>query len=418
MTAPQPTGTSRTRREFLQLSGAALSALAIGCADDELVAGPILQDPPPIPVGPPDDLGDAQEVHAPTAFRAANGELLAYIGHDTIYFWPRGGTRPALRVLLTTDRSSWSGGHGLQLDRPRGVRGALETIYSEDGARKWETGLDAEEDASGQGIGPDFVLAYDNAHPPGDRLRMAPGGYLRHGPIVGTPNLNHRLHIQGGRADGGDNDRALNILYLQAGRREFPGAAQWLIRGEGYHPGAGSWGEIVYGVGVDGRVETTALHVTDRTSSRGPSWSFETTGALSGPTPGGLAISRGDVPLFHLSQDGRGLSDRGWFTFSPAPPLPAERMTAADWCDWAFEDAAKDVKPYDGLPSASHPHVRERAARTGRDPADIAEEEQRRYGKDISRIAIGAARWVRAVQDALEDADTFEDFRRSISRMT
>jgi hypothetical protein len=132
-------------------------------------------------------------------------------------------------------------------------------------------------------------------------------------------------------------------------------------------------------------------------------------------TQGGANTGTNHVGVkYQFRSDGHAFSDAGWDTFSPAPPKAAEQMVAGEWIAWAAEDARKPVKPYGGIPHADHPHVAETARRHGRHPADVARDEIDRYAKDVSKIAIGTARWADLVHAALEQARDFADFRRRL----
>lgn len=421
------TETAPSRRTFLKLSGATLGWLAIGCVDSEVIAAPPGAPSDTLPVVPGPDWPIDSELAGAAAVRSDDGELLAYFGRDNIYLWPGGGTRPGPRFIATTSHlGGHSGGYGLQMDRPANSGTAIATMFSIDGRRNWEIGLDMGDDASGQGMGPDLVLAYDNSAPTGDRFRMAPGGYTLHSPSAGTPNLLHRFHVVGGDAQ---IDKAKYVLYVQSGSWNNPGHAHTLIAGQGFHPETREWGREVFWVRVDGTVVSQGfetgvsgdgerdLLILRKTSPEGRGWIRWTQGqedwrmGLAGPT-NELVLQHGSDERFRFTADGRAYADSGWLTFSPEPPRPAHEMTAADWCDWAMEDAAKPVKPYAGIPTADHALVRQEAERTGQDPAHVAAHEQARYGKDISRVAIGAACWAGRVQDALERADSYDEFRR------
>lgn len=412
-----------SRRGFLKASGAALGWLAIGCADGEIVAAPPGQGG--IPVVPPPNLPIETELDGPTAVRGEDGELLAWIGPGSIYLWPAGGARPGPRFVATTSNVGPSGGYGFQLDRPAGSGWPLNVIYSIDGDRTWEIGLDMGDDASGQGRGPDFVLAYDSSDPPGDRFRMAPGGYTLHSYGAGSPSTGHRFHIVGG---GPEVDRAENVLYVQSGSADNPGGAETLIRGQGYHADDESWGREVFRVDVDGTIVGRAIvaeisggHDRDLVTLRAGDGDDRAWLRWTGPRgdwrigldpAGGELVVRCDAgQRFRFAADGRAWADAGWLTFSPAPPRPAAEMTARDWRDWALHEAAKPVKPYDGVPTEDHPRVVDEAARTGRPAAEIAAEEQTRYGKDIARVAIGTAHWADRVQEALARARTLDELR-------
>jgi hypothetical protein len=422
-----------SRRSFMRLSGATLGWLAIGCADHEIVAAPPSGDWPP---GEDDEWGGGvtpwpgmdieTKLAGPVAVSSRAGELLAYVGPDSIFLWPAGGSRPGPRIVATASVVGMSGAYGLQIDRPRGSGTALSTIYSVDGERTWEIGLDMDDDASRQGRGPDFVLAYDNAHPTGDRFRMAPGGFTLHSPTAGTPSLLNRFHIVGGNAHV---DRAQNVLYVQAGSHDDPGVAHSLIRGQGFHPDFQQWGREVFWVGVDGIVTAKGV-VVDVTANRERDlvvirkeadtdrgwlcWNQGNTDwrmGITGPARD-LVLRHGEDERFRFAPDGTAYADTGWVTFSPEPPAPPEAMSAGDWKEWAATEARKPVKPYDGIPTPDHPEVVERARQTGRDPEALSAEEHARYGKDMTRVAIGTARWADQVHEALAQARSFDEFRR------
>lgn len=124
---------------------------------------------------------------------------------------------------------------------------------------------------------------------------------------------------------------------------------------------------------------------------------------------------------FWFSTNGRAYADDGWSTFSPKPPKPVEAMTAKDWLEWAATDARKPVKPYAGIPHEDHPEVRKIAARRAKahgrtgvsknDIATVMQEEIKKYEKDVSKIAIGTARWADLVFDALKKAKDFDEFK-------
>lgn len=418
---------STSRRGFLKLSGTALGWLAVGCVDTEVVAAPPGNGVGGIPVVPTDDFQIDTELAGRTAVRGSDGELLAYFGPTHIYLWPGGGSRPGPRFIATTSHAGGhSGGYGFQMDRPANAGTAIATMFSIDGTRTWEIGLDMHDDASGQGLGPDLVLAYDNSPPTGDRFRMAPGGYTLHSPAAGTPNLLHRFHIVGGSSD---LDRAKYVLYVQAGAAQDPGHAHTLIAGQGFHPDEQEWGREVFWVRVDGTVVSQGFETTlsgdgerdliiirkERGSGRAwLRWNQGTTDWRMGlvGADNDLSILHGDHERFRFDADGRAFADTGWHTFSPRPPRPASEMTASDWRDWTLEEAGKPVKPYDGIPTEDHPFVTRESTRSGRDPADVAADEQARYGKDIARVAMGTAGWVDRVHDALEEARSFAEFRR------
>jgi hypothetical protein len=428
---PAESKSATSRRGFLKLSGTALGWLAIGCVDNEIVAAPPGNGADGIPVTPPHDLKIDTELAGATAVRADDGELLAYVGPGNIYLWPGGGTRRGPRFIATTSHAGGkSGGYGFQMDRPANSGSPIATMFSIDGQRNWEIGLDMGDDASGQGKGPDLVLAYDNSDPSGDRLRMAPGGYTLHSPTAGTPSLLHRFHVVGGNAEV---DNAQYVLYVQAGSRNNPGRAHTLIAGQGFHPEEREWGREVFWVTVDGRVVSQGFETgvsgdgardlvilrKARPASRGwLRWTDEANDwrmGMAGPDAE-LVLMHGEEQRFRFAPDGRAYADTGWLTFSPSPPRPADQMTAAAWCDWAVEEARKPVKPYAGIPTETHPFVVEQSERTGRSPAEIAAREQARYGKDVSRVAIGTARWADRVQDALDRATSFAEFRRLLGR--
>lgn len=419
-----------SRREFFKLSSLALGALALVACDDELVAAPKAAQPG-IAVVPTDDMQPETTIQAPLAIRSDSGDWLSFVGPEAIYFWPDGGGGRGPRFVLSTSRTGLSGGYGLQLDRPAGDGAPLEVIYSVDGVRTWETGLDFQEDASGLGIGPDFVLAYDNSDPPGDRFRMAPGGHTLHSPLAGTPSTAHRFHIVGGNAE---TDRAWSsVLYLQSGSVGNPGRAGWLVRGQARDPDTGEWGQEVFGVSVNGGItaKSSVLSVAggnerdvltlvaegpgDRAWARFVSGESEWRAGVDGESRA-LAFRFGDHPRVVLGAEGRIYAEQGMVAFSPSPPLDPAAMTPRDWVDWAAEDAARPAKPYPGIPDTRHPDVLRRAAATGREASDIADEDARRYGRDVSKMATGVARWAVEVQDALERADSFEEFRARLAR--
>jgi hypothetical protein len=415
-----------SRRGFLKVSGTALGWLAIGCVDNEIVAAPPGNGSGGLPVTPPDDLTIDTELTGATAVRGGDGELLAYVGPGNIYLWPGGGTRPGPRFIATTSHAGGSGGYGFQMDRPANSGSPIATMFSIDGQRNWEIGLDMGDDASGQAKGPDLVLAYDNSDPSGDRFRMAPGGYTIHSPTAGTPSLLNRFHVVGGNADV---DNAQCVLYVQSGSWQNPGNAHTLIACQGFHPGEQQWGREVFWVRVDGTVVSQGYEARvagdgerdlvilrkGRAASRGwLRWSDDNVDWRMGMagTSNELVIQHGSAERFRFASDGRAYADTGWLTFSPQPPRPADQMTAAAWRDWAVEEARKPVKPYAGIPTEDHPFVVSESERTGRSPAAIAAREQARYGKDVSRVAIGTAHWADRVQDALDQATSFAEFRR------
>jgi hypothetical protein len=420
-------GAPASRRAFLKLSGASLGWLAIGCSDNEVVAAPPGHDSTRVPVVPWAGMEIDTTLRGATAVRGPDGDLLAYVGRDHICLWPGGGTRPGPRFIATTSHAGGhSGGYGFQMDRPANSGSPIATMFSIDGQRNWEIGLDMWDDASGQGKGPDLVLAYDNSHPTGDRFRMAPGGYTLHSPAAGTPNLLHRFHVVGGSED---LDQAKYVLYVQSGSWQNPGNAHTLIAGQGYHPEERQWGREVFWVRVDGTVVSQGfetgmsgagerdLVILRKARPQGRGWLRWNHGDTDwrmglANAEDDLVIQHADQERFRFAADGRAYADEGWLTFSPQPPRPAHQMSVGDWRDWVVEEARKPVKPYSGIPTENHPVVTQESRRTGRPAAEIAAEDQARYGKDISRVAIGTACWVDRVQDALERAGSYAEFRQ------
>ena len=132
--------------------------------------------------------------------------------------------------------------------------------------------------------------------------------------------------------------------------------------------------------------------------------------------PGAMLLCWGDIynTCFIFGKDGRAYADLGWSTFSPEPPRSPAEMSAGEWIAWAAEDARKPVKPYAGLPAPDHPEIRRLAGVRGRKEEVVVEEEVRSYGKDISKIAIGTARWADLVHQALAGARDFDDFKRRL----
>lgn len=422
-----PSGAGGSRRDFLKLSSVVLGALALAACDDDLVAAPPVTREPGIPVVPTDDMHPETELPGPLAV-TAGGEWLSYVGPESIYFWPAGGgARRGPRFIMTASRIGLSGGYGLQLDRPYGDETPLEVIYSVDGVRAWETGLDLGEDASGQGRGPDFVLAYDNADPPGDRFRMAPGGYTLHSPLAGSPYTSRRFNIVGGNAE---IDQASVVLYLQSGSAGNPGVADWLIRGQGRHPDTGEWGREIFGVRVDGGIVGKAISLAvegerdlvtlSKSSPYDGAWIRFADGrdewrVGTVADPDGLVVTHGEEARLAVGADGALYADRGLFAFSPLPPHPRERMTARAWCDWVTEEATRADRGRGGIPTRRDPDVLMRAEAEGRDPAEVAAEERTAHGRDISRLALGAGNWIVQVQEALERSADFDEFRARIA---
>lgn len=86
----------------------------------------------------------------------------------------------------------------------------------------------------------------------------------------------------------------------------------------------------------------------------------------------GLDASSGDLYI-----------DGSYLTFSPVPPK--EDMSPEEYLAWAMEDASKPPKPYADIP---------------REPAELG-----KYRKDISKIAIGVARYVDHLRTQVGDLE-------------
>ncbi|MDP2726564.1 MAG: hypothetical protein Q8P59_03380, partial [Dehalococcoidia bacterium] len=76
--------------------------------------------------------------------------------------------------------------------------------------------------------------------------------------------------------------------------------------------------------------------------------------------------------------------DGTYNTFSPVPPK--ENMSPEDYLAWAMEDASKPLKPYPGIP---------------KEPGELE-----KYRKDVSKIAIGVARYVDHLRTQVAALDT------------
>jgi hypothetical protein len=87
-------------------------------------------------------------------------------------------------------------------------------------------------------------------------------------------------------------------------------------------------------------------------------------------------------------------------------------MSAHDWLTWGAEDAKKPVKPYAGLPTVEHPELLRRAKAEKKHIDHVLAEEHEKYGKDVSRIAIGTANWADKVWEALREAQSFAEFKQ------
>lgn len=124
-----------------------------------------------------------------------------------------------------------------------------------------------------------------------------------------------------------------------------------------------------------------------------------------------LLFSFNTTPKAKVDSSGNVYADTAFLTFSPTPPKPAEQMSAGDWIGWAAEDARKPNKPYAGIPDESHPEVMEEAVRLREGPTVVAEREVARYGKDVAKIAIGAACGLEMVFAAAQQARDFDEFR-------
>lgn len=101
-------------------------------------------------------------------------------------------------------------------------------------------------------------------------------------------------------------------------------------------------------------------------------------------------------------------------TFSPSPPQEAAEMRAADWLSWATEDARKPVWGGTGIPHRLHPEIIEQARAKGVSADVVLGEVQQGYGKDISKISIGTARWADEVWKALQQAKSFAEFKQRL----
>lgn len=127
-----------------------------------------------------------------------------------------------------------------------------------------------------------------------------------------------------------------------------------------------------------------------------------------------LKLSKNNTLRYIFGEDGRAYADLGWNTFSPEPPKPADQMGLRDWLSWAAEDAAKPVKPYEGLPSAEHPEVQRLAESRGITVDEAVSEESTRYGKDVSKIAIGTGMALKMLADAAMESESWQEFRAKI----
>lgn len=137
---------------------------------------------------------------------------------------------------------------------------------------------------------------------------------------------------------------------------------------------------------------------------------------FNGPTSE-LQLSKNTTVLYKFADDGRAYADLGWSTFSPTPPKPAAEMTLRDWLDWAAEDATKDVKPYDGIPTADHPEVKRIAAELNVSAEEVAALESEKYQKDVAKISIGFGMALKMVVEAATASASWGDFRKKLTAL-
>ena len=101
---------------------------------------------------------------------------------------------------------------------------------------------------------------------------------------------------------------------------------------------------------------------------------------------------------FYFTGVGSGYADVAWLTFSPDIKKDnkykdKESLTAKDYLDWALDDAKKPVKPYSGIPKLKEKDEIAQVDNCIFNTQEEVEVEIEKYAKDISKIAIGIAKW-------------------------
>ncbi len=115
----------------------------------------------------------------------------------------------------------------------------------------------------------------------------------------------------------------------------------------------------------------------------------------------------------YLDSNGNMFIDGTYNTFSPKidnfmqeKGKTKEQATSKDYLDWALVDAKKPHKPYDGCPRVKDKDSVADASKGKFNTKEEVDREIQTYGKDISKIAIGTARWA---EDADKRIKTLED---------
>lgn len=141
----------------------------------------------------------------------------------------------------------------------------------------------------------------------------------------------------------------------------------------------------------------TGGSVTTPAGVHGYQWGDSNTRFVPHSTQGKLELYLGNILKYEFWGGAVGAkADIGWFTFSPDIRKSEKyknkaEVTPKDFLDWAMEDAGKPVKPYTGIPrkknnsSDNHPSA---FATDAEVDSEVA-----KYEKDVSKIAIGIARW-------------------------
>jgi hypothetical protein len=113
---------------------------------------------------------------------------------------------------------------------------------------------------------------------------------------------------------------------------------------------------------------------------------------------------------FKFGADGTGYADVAWTTFSPDIKKHSifgkkSKLEAKDYLDWALEDANKPVKPYEGIPKVKEKNEEVKSDNCIFNNEQEAQSACDKYAKDISKIAIGIAKWAEQAELRLQELE-------------